>query len=319
MDIELAFNEYSMMLEPRLQEYMRRKRFNKQNNITPTINEEQEFSISKNDIDTINKYRHGQNYNKISGCDYVKASKKIDGGITNIDVKDDPRFKRIEEKKLAHLKAKQLNSNYEGIDKEYNIFHQTNPYDIKQKNKVQKISKPYYTENDFMLDSKDVMFNSNNKNLSYNPQNEDYIQGYHHEPKIAYNQILTPQINNGGLKHTRNIDDIIGNVDNYEKHLNTTYAYINNDSDNNNTKYNKEKEQHYKNVPFMYGHGIADVSLEDSMRGNVKDTKKKSVGFKNPFANYFSFISSDISAPEHTVNMRPVNTRGANKEIARPN
>uniref|UniRef100_A0A6C0E019 Uncharacterized protein n=1 Tax=viral metagenome TaxID=1070528 RepID=A0A6C0E019_9ZZZZ len=314
MDIDLAFGEYSMMLEPRLQEYMRRKQFNKQNNIIPDIDEEQEFSISKNDIEIINRYKKGKTYSNICGGDYVKTSKKMDGAITDNKYEDDPRFQIMKEKNMSNIRAKNMITDFEGIDKEYTIFHETNPYDRKQNIRNPKISKPYHTKgNNFMIDSKDEMlYSQNNTNLSYNPNNKNRY--YHHEPKIAYNQVLTPQISNGGLKHTRNVNNIIGNLDNYEKHLNNTYAYIDPDTKNN----NREKEQNYRQVPLMYGQGIADVSLEDSMRGNVKDTKKKSAGFKNPFSNYFSFISEDISSPEHTVNMRPVNTRGANKEIARP-
>ena len=63
---------------------------------------------------------------------------------------------------------------------------------------------------------------------------------------------------------------------------------------------------------------MPDVCLEDSLRGGIRDSSKKSIGFKNPFEHQFDYISKDISDYKHTVQMWPQNSRGQNKEIARP-
>jgi hypothetical protein len=149
---------------------------------------------------------------------------------------------------------------------------------------------------------------------------------YHHTPNIAYKQRLQPQEITGGLKHSRDITDIIGNIDNYNKHLNNTYEYINGGADLDthtitpNTRTGTQRGNHnsYQSVPFRYGNGLADISVEDSLRGGFRDSSKKSIGFKNSFEHNFDFISGDISAPEHSVQMWPTMTRGQNKEIARP-
>ena len=304
MDIDLAFSDYSMNLEPRLQEYMRRKNFNRQNNINPNVNIEKEFSITKNDLKTISNYKRGIS-NK-TNRDFVKPSTVMMDNFIEPDFKSDPRYKRVQEKSLSHKKARESMNDLEGLDKEYTIFHETNPYDVKKEK--QRITKPYHSNdfnNSLMIDSHDEIMARNDSKYSYNPNT------YHHEPKIAYNQIITPQVSNGGLKHSRNINEIIGNIDNYKKHLNNTYNYINDDGNK------KELLTDYQNIPFKYGNGIADVALEDSMRGNIKDSKKKSIGFSNPFSHFFSYISGDISDPNHTVQNHPISSRGANKEIAR--
>ena len=53
MDYTEAFNTGSIQLEPRLQEYLRRKTFNRENDITPGIPVEQEFGVTKEDIKLI--------------------------------------------------------------------------------------------------------------------------------------------------------------------------------------------------------------------------------------------------------------------------
>src|SRR5579872_5643597 len=60
MDIDAAFNINSIQLEPRLQEYLRRKRFNEENDIDPPIPEEQEFCITNHDLKIIKKYKQGK-------------------------------------------------------------------------------------------------------------------------------------------------------------------------------------------------------------------------------------------------------------------
>ena len=89
MDINLAFSDYSMNLEPRLQEYMRRKNFNRQNNINPNVNIEKEFSITKNDLKTISNYKRGIS-NK-TNRDFVKPSTVMMDNFIEPDFKSDPR------------------------------------------------------------------------------------------------------------------------------------------------------------------------------------------------------------------------------------
>jgi hypothetical protein len=150
----------------------------------------------------------------------------------------------------------------------------------------------------------------------------------HHTPKIMYHQRLSQgreQVN-GGLEHSRDMNEIIGSLDNYNKHLSSSYDYVNPDADldthtftsGQRTGTRREQASGYQSVPFQYGNGLKDVSLEDSLRGGIRDSSRRSIGFKNPFENQFSYISGDISDSRHTVQMYPQNTRGADKEIARP-
>lgn len=375
MNYDDAFNINSIQLEPRLQEYMRRKRFNEENYIEPSIPEEQEFCITPYDLKTIKRYRQGKDklYSSkrlASDPRFVKPDvASFDDDKFENDFKKDPRYQRIQRKMQSHKDAKKQISNYEGIDEDYQIFHQSNPYDLKPARNDSRIAKPYSNPgndeidadsydgpddlhgNAFddmtMMDSRDlVLASSRPQKRTQNRENTRYLDNargkycyspnqrstnplaYHTTPKIAYHQRLSQDREqvNGGLEHSRDLGDIIGNLDKYNKHLNNSYDYVNSEADldtrtftpGQRTYSRREQVSGYQSVPFQYGNGLMDVSLEDSMRGGIRDSSRKSVGFKNPFEHHFSYISGDISDYRHTVQMYPQSSRGENREIARP-
>lgn len=362
MDLNEAYNEMTMYLEPRLQEYIRRKRFNKENHITPNIPEEKEFCITKYDMKIIKRHKEGKN--KIYDNDtiskdphFVKPSKTFQ--FEDNDFKKDPRYRRLQKKMDSHKKVKEDISNYSNIDDCYTHFHKSNPYDLRQDKRPQRISKPYDNgdeisdssdnydsfnnhENGFLLDSRDLVLASdrtpvtNIKNSNIRSRNinnnrgkycysSDYVNNnestYHHTPKISYRNTLIHEKVNGGLDHNHNVEEIVDDLNDYRKHLDCTYTYL---GDQYHKKGNSDrinlrgKENNRRNVPFQYGNGFPNITLEDSLRGGFRDSSKRSIGFRNAFENQFQYISSDISDPNNTVQMYPVNSRGQNKEIAKP-
>lgn len=446
MDYEDAFNIGSIQLEPRLQEYIRRKRFNEENDIEPPIPEEKEFCITPHDLKIIKKFRQGKK--KVYTASrlakdphFITPNADSFEALNNDDAfKRDPRYKRLQKKLQSHRDAQKKIRDFEGIDEDYTIFHQSNPYDLKPERKPQKITKPYDDpDNDFtndgdnnnetfddsiMMNSRDLVlapsrpiksmnrigsrettraFGHNNSNHHNNanydmdadfdhmgrlvsrkprsnqkfiPYNSDDLnyedqytdaysprdsrtrsnfnernikQGscnsdrgkycyspndktgrfntYHHPPRINYKQRLTRNQVSGGMKHSRELKDIIGNIDVYNKHLNDTYDYVEGEADidsrtfipGSRTSTRRETPSSYQSVPFQYGNGLPDISVEESLRGGIHDSSKRSVGFKNPFEHQFDYISGDISDYKHTVQMWPQNTRGQNREEARPN
>jgi hypothetical protein len=324
MDLTEAYSNNTMYLEPRLQEYIRRKNFNKENHIEPDIPEEKEFCITKKDMKVINRHKKGKNviYDNSNNQHFIKSSGKFEFGED--EFQQDPRYQRLVKKMQKHKDAKQSTSNFSNMDDCYTHFHKTNPYDLREDKKPQRISKPYYDENGNNEFNNNVFMNSrefdneNERNkycYSTNFKNNNEMT-YHHKPKISYRNTLIHEKVNGGLKHNHNVDDIIGDYDSYNKHLNNTYSYLGNQYDKNNKR---ERQNTYKSLPFSYGNGYRDISVEDSIRGGFNVSSKKSIGFKNPFENQFDYISKDISDPNHTVQMYPLSSRGQNKQIARPN
>ena len=395
MNYEEAFNIGSIQLEPRLQEYIRRKRFNEENDIDPPIPEEKEFGITPYDLKVIKRFRQGKEKvytSKRLATDphFIKPDNTGFEDTIDNDFKKDPRYQRLQRKMQSHKDAQKQIRNFDGIDENYQIFHQSNPYDLKPEKKHQRMSKPYddpinddinndsydgpndldgHAYDDMtMMDSRDLMlapsrpikksnkvgsrinsrdadnqylsnkpsrgqymYNSNNRDqYMYNPnQKSSNPSAYHHTPKISYHQRLSESREqvNGGMEHSRDLTDVIGKLDTYNKHLNNTYEYVQSDADLDTRTFTpgartgtrRENASSYQSIPFGYGNGLPNVSLENSLRGGIRDSSKKSVGFKNPFEHSFDYISDDISDYRHTVQMWPQSSRGENREIARPN
>lgn len=374
-DYNQAFSTSNIQLEPRLQEYLNRSTFNRENDIKPDIPLEQEFSITTEDRRIIKRFQRGMNHvysKKKTGLSshFVKAAPCDDDFFTGQDAfKNDPRYRRLQKKMASHRRAQAQIRNLDGMDSDYEIFHRSNPYDDPLNPNVQRpkrIAKPYddpnnYSDDDllshsrdetigiyrkrpgcetddsFMMDSRDLVLGSskgdrNNAKYMYNPNNgrgnpQRSRQSYHHRPNIAYQQRLIPQRVDGGLEHNHSINDIIGNIDDYNHHLEESYDYIEAEIDQEShtmrprSRDSSRRDNHnsYRSIPYGYGGGLADISVENSLRGGIKDSPRKSTGFWNPFEHQFDYIDSDISSPDHTVNMRPENTRKANMTIARPN
>lgn len=380
MNYEDAFNIGSIQLEPRLQEYIRRKQFNEENDIEPSIPEEKEFCITPHDQRIIKRFKQGKTKLYTSrrlarDPHFVKPdATSFEEMNTEDEFKKDPRYKRLQKKLQSHKDAQKQIRNFEGIDEDYTIFHQTNPYDLKPEKRPKRIAKPYDDPNDnsyddvsfdesiddeIMMDSRDLVLGpsrpvrktnrvrsgfSGDHNESYD-RNESYSRNgtrgrycyspnrkgkhfntYHHPPRIEYKQRLSCDQVAGGLEHSRGLDDIIGNLDRYNKHLNDTYDYVQSDADLDTRTFTpgartgtrRETPSSYQAIPFRYGNGLPDVTVEDSLRGGIHDSSKKSIGFRNPFENQFDYISKDISDYRHTVQMWPQSTRGNDREIARP-
>jgi hypothetical protein len=396
MDYEDAFDIGTIQLEPRLQEYMKRKRFNDENDIEPPIPEEKEFCITSYDLKIIKRYKQGKKK--------LYSSKRLakdphfvtpdagdfDSDPFNSDFKKDPRYQRLQRKMRSHKEAKKQIQNFEGIDEDYTIFHQSNPYDLKPENRPNKIAKPYDDPNNelgseseddpeiyddqIMMDSRDLVLaparpvrttNKIGSRVNMRDEDNDYINNYdprrsngkscnmnsrkcnpnrgkycyspnevsnnpsayHHPPRIQYRQVVTNEQVSGRMEHSRDLNEIIGSLDNYNKHLNDTYEYIPSEADIDTHTHipgvksssRRENVSSYRAIPFRYGNGLPDVSLEDSLRGGIRDSSKKSIGFRNPFEHQFDYISEDISDPTHTVQMWPQSTRGNDRELARPN
>jgi hypothetical protein len=362
MDYTDAYDISSIQLEPRLQEYTRRKNFNKENNIEPAIKEEKEFDITQHDLKIIKRFQQGKKKIYSSSRmskhpDLIEPEKgSFEDQDSELDFKKDPRYERLKKKMQSHKTAQQQIRNLEGLNEEYTIFHQSNPYDMKPQNRPQRISKPYFDSSgngnlsndddqydNIMMDSHDMMRQPIGKNKQSKHHSESYYcnpaqnssskpkhaESYDHSANSSHKQRLSTNHApvSGGIKHSRDIKEIIGDMDSYNHHLSDTYDYVNDRNaevdtgrfvSGNGSKSCRDNQTTYRSIPLGYSNGLADISIEDSLRGGITDTGRRSSGFKNPFEHQFSYISRDISDYRNTVNIHPQNSRGQNKEIARP-
>lgn len=312
----------SVSLEPRLQEYIRRKKFNHANNISPDISEEYEFAITPTDKELIKYYVSGNTkmYKKTLSSDENKFIEPIVTEYNDNLFKEDFRYKRLEKKMTSHKQAQKKIQDLSQMDPEYKIFTNSNPF-VEEKRPIV----PAFGANaPAILDGRDF----SNDQYRYN------VNSYNHPPKISFNQYVFGQFPHNTEHEVSNaykVDDAIGQFDDYGKYL-TASSYMKEDYDkggyvdlDTHTFVPKIRDTSqrdncncYNTVPFMYGGGPADVSVEDALRGGLKDGSKKTIGFKNAFENQFYYISSDITEPNHNVMSMPSATRGTSKVLARP-
>lgn len=378
MDLESAFDIRFITLEPRLEEYIRVAKFNRENDIIPDIDEKTQFCITPNDIKMIKRYQknkkslYSPKHLGENSDHYVEQEHSSFENEMN-DFKKDPRYQRTIKKAESHRKAISAIRNFKEVDTmdpDYFLYNGSNPYDYKKYDKPQPLNKPYddpgnyinnqldfgdlETDDNFgiMMNSRDFVlgpsretnkkgskfqqqFQQQQKNpYCYNPDtpsrnSSKNPSSYNHPPQISYNNTLNPIFVNGGIdtmnKGNYNIDPMLNKMDRYNKHLNDTYDYVGGFADDTHnytsetrTGTKRENANNYKPVPFQYGSGFMDVNNECYLREGIKDVKKKSYGYRNNFEHNFSYISPDIYDPNHTVQMWPTNTRGQQKEIARP-
>ena len=360
--MELLLSNESMckgniMLEPRLQEYLKKREYYQKHNIAPCIAPEEEFSITFEDKKRINAFLGGDNdiYNRKTQRRfedmYSKDNDPDNFFFPSRELKNDPRFDRLKKKMARDKEAIKQRHNYSNYQ-----FNPTiggggalsgdcrNDKFLNKNNEMDEDSMDAGSGVDglgdkLFLDSRDFSF-ENEHSFKFRP-NKD-IRRYNHPPKIRYNDVvpyenLTPNYdtaNKSGneLPHDNNIDDIIGKLDSYTDHVNTTYQQSSEmDIENKivipvvNCKDKKSSGNatRYQAVPFMGKKGLRDINAESFVKCGIPstDTKRKSYGYSNPAEHYFDYISDDIQQANHSVLPFPrggVATRNDNRKTARP-
>lgn len=337
-----------IMLEPRLQEYIKKKMYYKENNIQPDIPFEQEFNITKGDLKRVKAFLKGDKdiYNNKKIEKYItedEAPRELDQeqGFTDADemYKSDPRFHRYLKKVQREKDAKSQRVNYMNYDdgryfnsilnEEYRPINSKDCIDRSfpdPNRNVPKIEKDYDNHNRYMYG---------------NPFQGQDRRVYNSAPPTVQNNLrVYPMKNNKPTPqptvHQPRTGHAIGELETYAAKINRTYRR-GDDLDmefsfaDNNRKLGK----------MDMGLGMRDISIENELQNRTKDYTRryspdksldqayleqnsglpergsKSYGYENPFEHYFQYISDDIQDPAHVVIDRPFASRLLNQRVAR--
>jgi hypothetical protein len=339
-----------IMLEPRLQEYLKKRAFFKKNKIESSVPLEDEFMITEKDLNVIKAFMNGkkniynvpedtfenkiasynENYNQVEYDD----SKKFNF-FASREFKNDPHFKLLQKKMEKDKEAMSQRNNYQN----YQFMKPINSDDISNTKyehstlltrNYKHDDMPLFQDRDFDEQSK----YKQNPNL-FKPQD---VKKYHNAPKTQYKQIVPTMRDNymkeeNCIPHDSDARNIIGELDTYKNNISMNhqqYQYTN-EMDYESKKViptmnSKEKKyintSNYQNIPIMKKEGLRDICLENTIRKlPSKDTKRKSYGYSNPAEHYFDYITDDSQKPEHVVLPFPRGgsaTRQTNKTTARP-
>lgn len=300
-----------MMMEPRLIEYMNKKKYYKENGIQSDVLDQQ-YSISKNDITRIKNYLRGEKdiTNNEIHRDFIDPTKS---SFPSNEFKKDVRMDRIKAKQQKEHDAKEQRHDYSVISKSYDMYRSDRPFASALGN---DFTKSQFDPNSWLKNSKDeITENYNVKEKSKLKKSFSQTNTYIN-PRSAYNGYLENNtiINENDNKHT--IDEIIGRLD----------SYADKDKKYNRFSNKKENENNYQAIPFMKNgeNGVTnnlshDIDVDTMMRfGTTPLRAGKSLGYKNVAEHSFSYITPDIQNPDHHVMDRGLSSRAFNKEFARP-
>ncbi|AYV78697.1 MAG: hypothetical protein Edafosvirus25_11 [Edafosvirus sp.] len=304
----------NIMLEPRLQEYLKKKELYKKNNINPCIPVEKEYMITKDDEYKIKLFINGdksiyQSKNNILNAD-LKHQKQY---FPSKQFRKDERMKRIKRKK--EKMEKPINRGMFAVDDSDELFYE-DPVRIEE-NKIMH-SRDFHegTEMGKEVGQQVNMQLEANLNDKYKLNHPTSNRLYNYVPKIDYNQRLY----NEPLEPLRqcytidnpinNTNKIIGELDTYSSLL--TPSYNESSEMDMNTKIvipkmnsNNKKcldISNYQPVPYMgYGRGAPETPIETEIMLGTPSKTSKTYGYQNPFEHYFDYVSEDVQDHHHIV------------------
>lgn len=287
-----------IMLEPRLQEYIKKKEYYRENNITPCISLEKEFQISRSDITKIKTFVSGN-----KNINHNNIPRELNNGKKN-------KFPQYES----------LKSIYPTPPKNY-FSNTPSPNDA-----IYSSSNFNNTYSSNILDSRDFLDKKSfNKDLQMQSE-VDFSDLSNKSSECNYKK--SEPIKNEQLKNMLNDPDLHEEnhkFDDYDNFIKQTYKAKNNNDKNNNTQslyteLNLPKERLKENPQFKHNARLRDVELETSLITGNMTKGHKSFGYENPVEHYFNYIDDDFQHPNNVVMNIPrggYSTRLTNKTEAR--
>lgn len=323
----------SISLEPRLQEYLSKKQYYQENNITPTISIEKQFQVTDNDIQRIRDYMRGKQIYSKKNQDRYTSSGSDSNKQDWIKQFAPPMSKeQFDDKRFDKLKLKQQkDKDALACSRQYNFYEDVHNTKITNQNDgIQRLpdtGQPYFLNNGVKVflnngfyedvnstkklpDTEQPHFLENNFDNKYKIKNPQHKLLYNHPPKIQYNQRQYPSQNDDSKKQ---VNGIIGDKDTYSE-LNRVMFDLDEDDKRIDTS-------GYKSVPLMCKDGLKDVNYDNYLRDANPTRGRKSYGYPNPAEHYFTYIDDDMQKPEHTVLAFPrggESTRLDKNKTARP-
>lgn len=327
-------------LEPRLQEYIKKKIYYKQYNINPVIPLEKEFCITREDIRRLKDFKSGNLdiYNHKTQEKYldknVEPKFEFDPDET---YKSDIRYQRFLKKKKRDSEAMKQRHNYGKFDEEYkNAFNPITNFSLDAGN-ANLLNE---NRHEYLLDGRDFRLNDklntyNSKYKCKNPSiskrvykvpkiNQSTNRFVNYEPNVNFSNSDTVQYKFGSFPKNHETTQIIGNMDSYRNNITDKYQRMSEmDTDfkivipNVNSNGKKSHMNLYHTVPYRDGGNIRNISTESLMRDSLPTRATKSFGYNNPVEHYFDYIDSDIQDPNHVVFEPGISTRLDNHSTAK--
>jgi hypothetical protein len=332
-------------LEQRLVEYLKKKKYYKENRIESNL-VEREYNIDKKDLDKIRNYFNGRKVKHTSAHTDMVEPKVAQFESERLGLGSDKRLDKMHMKQQKHKDAFEKKNNYDIMHQSYDMYRNDQNFssmygdDFKSRFNPQvwldsdEIKHNNIVEGRNSFDDKDSeameFENSNPNDARIVDMRKRYSNPniYKNEPaKIRYRDYMTRGCNEDLTSKNYSLDSIMDNMNKYNGDLSRYESHDAMDSDmkvnisekrQNNSK--RDNMNNYMATPHMNGSKQKDVDMENYLcYGQGPSRGAKSLGYPNPAEHYFSYISDDISKSEHTVFEPGMPSRMFNKETARNN
>lgn len=330
-----------IMLEPRLQEYLKKKRYYVENNIYQSVPVEKEYQITNTDLQLIKMYFSGDKdiynkdkYSKITGIktsyesnknDYDKKkyfpSKSFRDGDERVpDTRDLQVRKNANMRNMGMFVPDEGQQYYDENLRDDNLmmdsrdFPEFNPngFDIKN-SRFRPTIDPKIDPGKEIYNKESSPYYIDNKTYDPDPRNKRIISNLKNkiknEKNTVSNQSNFSSIDNFG-------DNILGNSyydDNYG-----TFSNSNEDDENHMSTLDVKNKvvipklsntakrgQESNNYRFEFGPGVEvrNAELENELMRGMPSyrPKNKSYGYRNPSENYFDYVDMDFQNPVNSV------------------
>ncbi|MBA42396.1 MAG: hypothetical protein CMF62_00115 [Magnetococcales bacterium] len=344
-------------LEPRLQEYMKKKKYYKDNNIKPCVSLEREFQITKEDVKRMKRFLNDKK------DFYLPENNKLSHSIKHkkqtFPSSQFPEDSRVLKPKKPEKRNIPTNRGMFAPDHHDKSFYED---PLKQDN--------YLLNGDEMIKSNGFSLNE----TRFDPRTDPNIYAGHHEEnprkdsqyyvdwgqgkpikenkrkmknhKLKYKKRNIPNSTKGNHKYngyedvggyddwnkpSNNIDELYDQNQRYGKlEIPQTFRQKNEMDVKNKMvipniahKANRNLDMADYNIsPYLYGEDdVMDIEQETCLINGMPTRTSKSYGFRNPVEHQFQYVDDDFNNAEHSVMPFPrggVSARLQNTKTARP-
>ena len=352
-NINDVLQDGEIFIEPRLQEFLNKKKYFEEHNIEPSFSLEKEYNITREDKKLIKEYLNGNKkiYKFNQKDQFLDLVDTTGQKFPSNDFKQDERFQRFKTKMMRNKEALKQRHNYsewnDGYTKilpeESNNNNRILSYEQNNTNFNSQTMNNNYNDTPFNIDSRRRNI-ENQYSVSYGSNNQNQRNIKYTNPQIPENYNFQPTQNIGyGTNHNinqnvnTNVKRVIGNLNSYSVNSNNNKYQFTSEMDpetklikpslnsNGKTYYNTSR---YQTVPYMGSkEGLKDINMENNLRSGEEDNnsnyisgKSKSTGYPNPREHYFDYISNEYQNPNNFVLPFPrggENTRQNNHTTAK--
>lgn len=285
-------------LEPRLIEYIKKKKYYRENEINDDL-VEKDFNIDKKDIAKIKKYFQGKKTRKTPGhADMVEQDKN---DFPSNALKKDPRFERVKIKQKRDQEANEQRGNYDIVAREYDMYRDDRKFASAYGNDFKSRFNPQVwfenSRNSQEWESDEEMDNPHelNKKASLCAPPKKHIQSQqqpqvskndtvdmrrrysnpnvykHTTPKIRYEDRVTWGCNDDLASENYSLDSIMGKLDKHNHNVTRHHRKDEMDLDININAPKKKRfniDQDANNVVPQNSHSSTNPNISRNKRSN---------------------------------------------------